>query len=167
MDEKLPELKKIIECLFFVSSTPLGLERLVEVTGSDADSILAVINELVEAHQDSGIGLRRIAGGWQFFTDPIYLPYIEKLYKPKVQHVSRAGMETLAVIAYRQPVTKAEIEEIRQVQVDGVLSTLLEKRLIKEVGRRETPGRPILYGTTEEFLALFGLNGLDDLPSMQ
>jgi len=166
MDEKAPELKKIIECLFFVSSTPLSLERLVDATGSDADSILTAVNELAEEHQDSGIGLRQIAGGWQFFTDPIYLPYIEKLYKPKVQHVSRAGMETLAVIAYRQPVTKAEIEEIRQVQVDGVISTLLEKRLIKEVGRKDTPGRPILYGTTEEFLTVFGLNGLSDLPAM-
>lgn len=166
MDEKAPELKKIIECLFFVSSTPLSLERLIEATESDADSILAAINELAEEHRDRGIGLRQIAGGWQFFTDPIYLPYIEKLYKPKVQHVSRAGMETLAVIAYRQPVTKAEIEEIRQVQVDGVISTLLEKRLIKEVGRKDTPGRPILYGTTEEFLTVFGLNGLSDLPPM-
>jgi len=166
MDEKKSELKKIVECLLFVSSVPLSVERLVEVTESDSESILTAINELTEAHQNSGIGLRQIAGGWQFFTDPAYMPYIEKLYKPKVQHVSRAGMETLAVIAYRQPVTKAEIEEIRQVQVDGVISTLLEKRLIKEVGRKDTPGRPILYGTTEEFLTVFGLNELGDLPPM-
>ena len=107
-----------------------------------------------------------IAGGWQFLTDKDLAPYIEKLYNPRSQQLSKAALETLAIVAYHQPVTRMEIDNIRQVKSDAVLGKLLEKSLVKEVGRLEGPGRPILYGTTREFLAAFNLNSLSELPEL-
>ena len=107
-----------------------------------------------------------IAGGWQFLTQPEAAPYIERLYKPRAQQLSKAALETLAIVAYRQPVTRAEIDNIRQVKSDAMLAKLMEKTLVKEVGRLDAPGRPILYGTTQEFLAAFGLVSLQELPPL-
>ena len=116
---------------------------------------------------ERGFHLRAIAGGWQFMTDEDYAPVIERLYRPKFHQLSLPAMETLAIIAYRQPITRAEISEIRQVDADSVISTLLDKRLICEVGRLDIPGRPILYGTSEQFLNFFGINSLNDLPPLE
>jgi len=158
------ELRRVLECLLFVASDPLSEKRLAEISGAKPHQVRPILEELEQKYLDSGFQLRQIAWGWQFTTQAIYAPYIEKLYRPKIQQLSRAAMETLAIIAYKQPVTKAEVAAIRGVDVDGVISTLLEKRLIQDVGRRLGPGRPLLYGTTDEFLTFFGINSLEDLP---
>lgn len=158
------ELERILECLFFVASEPLTLKQLAEICDRPCAEIAETIESLKGEYQNRGFRLRQIAGGWQFMTEAEYAPLIEKLYRPKFQQLSLAAMETLAIIAYKQPITRAEISEIRQVDADSVIATLLDKKLIREVGRREVPGRPILYGTSEQFLSFFGINSLSDLP---
>lgn len=165
--DSLIELKKLIECLFFVSQEPLKLDRIKDICQASPAELKQAIEELSAEYRDRGFTLRQVAGGWQFFTAPEYVTYIEQLYKPKIQQLSKAGLETLAIIAYKQPITRQEIENIRQVSADSAISTLLERHLIKDVGRRNVPGRPILYGTTEEFLSFFGLNSLDNLPDLE
>ena len=157
-------LKRILECLLFVASEPLTEARLADISGYDIKTVRIVLAEMAEIYQNHGFQLRQVAGGWQFSTDLGFAPLVEKLYRPKLQQLSQAAMETLAIIAYRQPITRAEIAAIRQVEVDGIVSSLLDKKLVKDVGRRLGPGRAILYGTTEEFLRFFGLNSLEDLP---
>jgi len=159
------ESKRILECLLFVASEPLSEKRLMEISGVEPRQLRMLLDELTQEYAGRGFTLRRLAGGWQFATQADHAPYIEKLYRPKMQQLSRAAMETLAIIAYKQPVTRAEVASIRQVEVDGIISNLLDKRLIREVGRRVGPGRALLYGTTDEFLSFFGLNSLDDLPA--
>jgi len=160
------ELIKILECLFFVASEPLTLTQLAEICGYPCSEIKAAIESMTELYRNRGFRLRQIAGGWQFMTEAEFAPFIEKLYRPKFQQLSMAAMETLAIIAYKQPVTRAEVSEIRQVDADSVIATLLDKKLIREVGRLEVPGRPILYGTSEQFLSFFGINSLSDLPEL-
>ena len=159
------ELKRVLECLLFVASEPLSEKRLSEISEGELLQVRVLLGELAEDYCERGFQLRQMAGGWRFITQASYAAYIEKLYRPKIQQLSRAAMESLAIIAYKQPVTRAEVAAIRGVDVDGVISTLLDKRLIQDVGRRLGPGRALLYGTTEEFLAFFGLNSLEDLPS--
>lgn len=161
------DLKKVLECLFFVASEPLTLRQLQEICGGDAEEVAEAVGQLVEDYEQRGFRLKEIAGGWQFMTEAEYAPVIEKLYRPKFYKLSMQAMETLAIIAYKQPITRAEISEIRQVDADGVISTLLDKKLIREVGRLEMPGKPILYGTSEQFLSFFGINSLKDLPDLQ
>ena len=158
------ELKRVLQCLLFMASEPLSEKRLAEISLSDPRQIRVLIGELEQEYTDSGFQLRQLAGGWQFVTQADYAPYIERLYRPKIQQLSRAAMETLAIIAYKQPITRAEVSAIRGVDVDGVISTLLDKRLIQDVGRCLGPGRALLYGTTDEFLAFFGIKSLEDLP---
>ena len=158
------ELKRVLECLLFVASDPLSEKRLAEISGSDPHQVRLLLEELEQKYSNSGFQLRQIAWGWQFTTQAVYAPFIEKLYRPKIQQLSRAAMETLAIIAYKQPITRAEVSAIRGVDADGVISTLLDKRLIKDVGRRLGPGRPLLYGTTDEFLTFFGIKSLENLP---
>ncbi|MEE0776446.1 MAG: SMC-Scp complex subunit ScpB, partial [Bacillota bacterium] len=117
-------------------------------------------------YANRGFFLAEIAGGYQFMTPKEMYPYVERLYRPKAQNLSKAAMETLAVIAYCQPVTRGEIEHIRGVNADGIVAGLLEKGLIDEVGRKDTPGKPVLYGTNDKFLQLLGLNSLEDLPQV-
>ena len=164
--DELLEIKRLIECLLFVSQEPLKSERLKEICQVSADILNRALDELIAEYKNKGFTLRQVAGGWQFFTVPEFVPYNEQLYKPKIQQLSKAGLETLAIIAYKQPITRQEIENIRQVSADSAISTLMERHLIKDVGRRNVPGRPILYGTTEEFLSFFGLNSLENLPDL-
>lgn len=159
-------LENVLECLFFVASEPLTIKQLKEICGAEKADIEAAIAKLSEDYSKRGFCLKQIAGGWQFMTEAEYAPVIEKLYRPKFHKLSMQAMETLAIIAYKQPVTRAEISEIRQVDADGVVATLLDKKLIKEVGRLDVPGRPILYGTSEQFLSFFGINTLKDLPPL-
>ena len=166
LDNEHNELKRVLEALFFVASEPLPLEKLQEITNAGNDALLLAASELIEEYSGKGFQLRTLAGGYQLFTPAEYAPYIEKLYRPKAQQLSRAAMETLAIIAYKQPITRGEIAAIRQVAVDGIVTNLLEKNLIKEVGRRIALGRPVLYGTTQEFLMFFGLNDLSELPEV-
>ena len=161
------KLKNILECLFFVASEPLSTKQLATICEYPEQEIEDTIKGLAAEYLERGFHLRAIAGGWQFMTDEDYAPVIERLYRPKFHQLSLPAMETLAIIAYRQPITRADISEIRQVDADSVISTLLDKRLICEVGRLDIPGRPILYGTSEQFLNFFGINSLNDLPPLE
>ncbi len=165
------QIKNIIEAMLFVSDKPLFLSEIKTVLeGPDANEIKDVIAELASEFETQGRALRikEIAGGYQIVTDTVFAPWLKKLYKTAgADRLSGPSLETLAIIAYKQPATKPEIEAIRGVNVDGVLKTLIEKNLVKIMGRRETVGRPIIYGTTQEFLQYFGLNSLDELPKLE
>ena len=161
------DIKPILESLLFVSESPVRLETLVEILPeSNKESILEGIHRIKTEYEDSSKGLElvEIAGGYQFRTKPKWAEWINRLKKTKAVKLSQSALETLAIIAYRQPVIRPAIEEIRGVDSGWILRTLLEKGLIKIMGRRDLPGRPIIYGTTKSFLELFGLNSLSDLP---
>jgi segregation and condensation protein B len=163
-------VKAILESLLFVADAPLTLQRLTEIVdGADKNEIAAALHELqTECDIGSrGIRLVEVAGGYQLRTAPANAEWIKKLLGGRPARMSRATLETLAIIAYRQPITKAEIEAIRGVDVDGVVNTLLERNLIRAVARKDGPGRPFLYGTTPEFLQLFNLKDLSHLPTLK
>ena len=159
-------LSKALECLLFVASEPLTEKQMAEICGVSRDEVKTALLSLEEAYIEHGFSLKQIAGGWQFMTAQEYAKIIEKLYRPKFHQLSNAAMETLAIIAYKQPITRAQISEIRQVDADSVVANLLDKRLIKEVGRMDIPGHPILYGTSNDFLSFFGINSIHDLPQL-
>jgi len=161
------ELRYAVESLLFVAAEPLSNAQMAEVIGVKAQQVEAAARALMEEYEGRGLLLRRIAGGWQFVTAPRFVSLVEKLYRPKYQQLSAAAMETLAIIAYKQPITRAEVSEIRQVDSDGVITTLLEKKLVAEVGRLAGPGRAILYGTSDDFLSFFGIDSLADLPELK
>ncbi len=169
MDPK--EVKSILECLLFVSDKPLSLATLKELLEPiDRRSLLEALGELQAEYDSQGraFHLVEIAEGWQLATRVAYAPWIRKLYKSRTANrLSRAALETLAIVAYRQPVSKAEIEDIRGVSADAALGSLLDRRLIRIVGRKEVVGRPLLYGTTREFLHYFGLKDLSDMPELK
>jgi segregation and condensation protein B len=162
--------KRIIEALIFASDKPISIQQLKDIMGDiDTRLIRRLINELKDEYLNSerSFGIMEVAGGFQFFTDPVYSRWVKKLYKIKQSdYLTGPSLETLAIIAYRQPATKAEIEAIRGVNVDGVVDNLLQKNIIKTTGRKEVVGRPFLYGTTNMFLQYFGLNSLDELPAL-
>jgi segregation and condensation protein B len=163
-------LAPILEGLLFAAGAPVAVARLVEaLDGPDRKQVMRALELLDAKLAEDGRGLRlmRVAGGYQLRTLAEHGPWIRRLLGGKPPRLSRALMETLAIIAYRQPCTRPEIEAIRGVDVDGVLSTLLERRLAKIVGRKEAPGRPILYGTTKDFLEVFGLPDLEALPPLK
>jgi segregation and condensation protein B len=162
------EIKPILESLFFVSESPVRLETLVEILPeSSKEVILEGIRRIKTEYEEGskGIELLEVAGGYQFRTKPKWAEWIQRLKKAKTVKLSHSALETLAIVAYRQPVIRPAIEEIRGVDSGWVLRTLLEKGLIKMMGRKEMPGRPIVYGTTKTFLELFNLNTLSDLPT--
>jgi len=164
------EIKPILEGLFFVSDSPIRLETLVEILPeSNKEVILNGIRQIQTEYEDpsKGIELTEIAGGYQFRTKPMWAGWVNRLKKAKAIKLSQAALETLAIVAYRQPVIRPAIEEIRGVDSGSVLHTLLEKGLIKVMGRKDLPGRPIVYGTAKAFLELFGLNTLSDLPTLK
>lgn len=166
METQREHWRRLLEALLFVAWEPASVKRLAEALGLEPKFTQELLLELQEAYVGRGFQLVEIAGGWQFLTQPEAAPYIERLYKPRAQQLSKAALETLAIVAYRQPVTRAEIDNIRQVKSDAMLAKLMEKTLVKEVGRLDAPGRPILYGTTQEFLAAFGLVSLQELPPL-
>ena len=157
--------------MLFVSDKPLFLSEIKGVLEDpDANEIKEVIAELAGEFETQARALRvkEIAGGYQIVTDPVLAPWLKKLYKTAgSDRLSGPSLETLAIIAYKQPASKPEIEAIRGVNVDGVLKTLVEKNLVRILGRRETVGRPIIYGTTQDFLQYFGLNSLEELPRLE
>ncbi len=165
------EIKAVIECLLFVSDKPLSLGSLHNLFERvDRRTLLACLDELKAEYdlQGRAFQLVEIAEGYQLSTRVQYAPWIRKLYKNRANSkLSRAALETLAIIAYRQPVTKAEIEDIRGVSADGVVNSLAERKLVRIVGRKEVVGRPLLYGTTKEFLHFFGLKDLTDMPELK
>ena len=164
------ELKAILESLLFASGTPVRPDTLVEILPeSSKEEILEGIRQLRAEYEDprKGLELEEIAGGYQFRTKPKWSEWVNRLKKVKTVKFSRAALETLAIVAYRQPIIRPEIEEIRGVDSGWVLRSLLEKGLIKITGRKDLPGRPIVYGTTLAFLELFGLGKLSDLPTLK
>jgi segregation and condensation protein B len=164
------EIKPILESLFFVSDSPIRLETLVEILPeSNKEAILGGIRQIRAEYEDlsRGIELTEISGGYQFRTKPRWAGWVSRLKKTKAIKLSQAALETLAIVAYRQPIIRPAIEEIRGVDSGSVLHTLLEKGLIKIMGRKDLPGRPIVYGTTKAFLELFSLNTLSDLPTLK
>ncbi len=160
-------LRSVLEALLFAAEHPMGIGRLVRVTGADRDAVRAALGDLVDFYRDRGVRLSEVAGGWQFRTAPAHAPFVRELLGRRPPRLSRAQMETLAIVAYRQPVTKPEVEEIRGVDCGSALRVLLERELLKVLGRKEEPGRPLLYGTTPKFLELFGLRTLRELPTLQ
>lgn len=162
------ETKAIIESLLFVTKEPLTLKTLSHILELPEREIREMLDELIAEYNTDkhGINIQLVANGYQLYTRPEFAPYIEKLYKPQNTYgLSRAALETLAIVAYKQPVTRAQIEVIRGVKVDSSLGTLTEKNLVREVGRKDGPGRPMLFGTTEKFLRYFGLKDLSELPN--
>ena len=169
MSEELSR-RAIVEALLFVAEDPLPLSRLQEALGDeDPAATDATIRELALALDEPGRGLmvQEVAGGFRLATRPEANPWVQRLQEVKPARLSRAALETLAIIAYKQPITKAEIEAIRGVAVDGVLRTLLERDLVRILGRKAEAGRPILYGTSNAFLEHFGLKDLGDLPTLR
>lgn len=159
-----PRLKSILESLLFITKKPVTIEELQSVIGVDAKLIEKTLYDLFVEYESRGMNFVKIAGGYHMVTKPENVDYVDKLiHSPILTTLSNAALETLAIIAYKQPITRLTIENIRGVNSDGVVETLLEKRLIQEVGRGEGLGRPILYGTTVDFLRHFGLKDLSDL----
>ncbi|HZW84185.1 MAG TPA: SMC-Scp complex subunit ScpB [Candidatus Deferrimicrobium sp.] len=160
------EMLAAVECVLFVATEPLSVERISQVIDLGLEDTKELLDMLTRNYNEQKRGMQvvELAGGYQISTRPELAVYIERLYKPQFQGLSHAALETLAIIAYKQPVTRGEIELIRGVQSDRAVSTLLEKELVKEIGRKDGPGRPILFGTTEQFLRHFGLKDLEELP---
>ena len=163
-----------IEALLMAGSRPITEARIGELLGingkSTAETIRTAIEELNGLYEKSGRAFRaqRVAGGWQLFTLPAFAPLVTRLQKDhRDARLSQPALETLSIIAYRQPIMRAEIEAIRGVACGEVLRALLERRLVKIAGRAEQPGRPMLYGTTPNFLKVFGLPGIDALPALE
>jgi len=168
--QSLEERKAIIEALIYVSDEPLSAKGIAAVLKEDQQVIDKAITALTEEFNSRGGGLqlREIAGGWQFATRPEYHEHVRAFLKSRPSaKLSLASLETLAVIAYKQPITVPEILEIRGVQSPSSIKTLLDKKLIVAKGRKETVGRPMMYGTSKEFLIQFGLKDLSDLPSIE
>jgi segregation and condensation protein B len=165
------EIKPILEALIFVSPTPLSLKKILEVLGEGfpKKDIEAALTQLQAEYEtpERGLYLQEVAEGFQFRTKPRNSEWIKLLKKISPSRLSKAALDTLAIIAYKQPVTRGDMEHLRGVEVDGIVRTLLEKNLIRILGRKEIPGRPILYGTTQRFLELFELKDLSSLPSLE
>jgi segregation and condensation protein B len=158
-------LTDILYALLFVAEAPLSVETLAEVVGEPPESVERALQTLEQQLQQRGaIQLMRLAGGYQLATKPEYAPYIARLLNPPPKRLSRAALEVLAIVAYQQPVTQAQIDALRGVDSSHTIRQLVVKGLLKEVGRKEAPGRPVLYGTTPQFLHYFGLESLEQLP---
>lgn len=168
---ELRELKAILETLLFVSHGPVTADRLASVLeGVPKAEVRQALRSLQEEFDQIGRGLQvvEVAGGFQLVTRSDYGPWIKRLEKNKpAPKLSRSALESLAIIAYKQPIVRAEVEQIRGVEASGVIRTLLERKLIRMVGRKEMPGRPIMYGTTKYFLQHFGLRDLAELPPLR
>ena len=165
-----PELKKILETLLFITDAPLSIKKLAGITEEKEEIIKDHIKSLQEDYEKSGstFQIRQTAGGWQMATRAEYGIWVRKLYNTKMTvRLTQAALETLCIVAYKQPITKSEIEAVRGVDSSGPLDTLTQRKLIYVSGRKEIPGRPLLYATTQEFLRQFGLNTIKDLPKLE
>jgi len=171
MDEQLQHIKGAIESLLFVNEKVVTMEQIKKVLETiGAPEIKKAIKTLQSEHEESksGIIIDEIAGGYQMLSNPSYAEYVRKFYKTKhKEKLSKPALETTAIVAYKQPVTRADIEIIRGVNSDGVVNHLLNKELIKVIGRKDVPGKPFLYGTTKQFMEYFGLRSLSDLPKLE
>lgn len=164
-------IKAVVEALLFSSEKPLMVDQIRKVLDNlAADQIKEKILELKEEYERTNRGMRifEVAGGYQMITSPVFATFLRKLYKgpQSADKLSKPALETLAIIAYKQPLSKLEIESLRKVNVDGVITTLMDKNLIRITGRKKAPGRPKVYGTSREFLEYFGLKSLEELPKI-
>lgn len=164
----MEDLKNIVESLLFVSDAPLTIERLKQViAGAETTELREALEELTAEYEtrQGSFYLNQVAGGYQIRTRSEYSEWIKRLLQPKPQRLSKAALETLAIIAYKQPVIRSDVENLRGVDCGGVLRVLLERKFIRVLGRKEIPGRPLIYATTKHFLEVFGLKNLKDLPT--
>lgn len=164
------KLKQLLECLLFVTNHPLNIAELADMIGESEELIRSALEEMKKdlENRQSAIQIAEVAEGVQFASRTGYGYWVKKLFKDQTTYrLSPSAFETLAIIAYKQPITRVEIEEIRGVDVSGVLETLFERKLVKIAGRKETVGRPLLYGTTQDFLRHFNLWKISDLPSLE
>ncbi|MFC1571365.1 SMC-Scp complex subunit ScpB [Candidatus Margulisiibacteriota bacterium] len=163
----MDNLASILESLLFVARKPLNPKELVEILPAPKELIVATLEELIKAYEGRGINIVKVAGGYLMGTNPDNAEFIHSHLHAKLEtRLTSQALETLSIIAYKQPVTAVEVERIRGVNPDGPIETLLQKKLIQELGRSEAVGRPYLYGTTTEFLRHFGLKNLSDLPPL-
>ena len=160
------KLQRDLEALLFVASEALSIKQLAKVTGAEESEVTLALQKIDEEFAHRGVVLRQIAGGYRFASSPGAREAVEAYLLPPKSNLSPAALETLAIVAYTQPCTKGEIEDIRGVSADSVIATLVDRRFLTESGRKDTPGRPMLYKTTAEFLEAFGLRSLEDLPSV-
>jgi segregation and condensation protein B len=163
-------LPAVLESLLFAAGAPVPMTRLLEaLEGPSRAEIVHALETLAAAYEREGRGLRlvRVAGGYQLRTPPEHAPWVRRLLRERPPRLSRPMLETLAIVAYRQPCTRLEIEAVRGVDADAVLATLTDRRLVRILGRKEAPGRPLLYGTTKDFLEVFGLPDLGSLPPLR
>ena len=162
-------VRTVVESLLFVTDKPVTMDQLHEATGIEGARLVAALEQLAGTHREgvSGLVLAEVAGGWQLRTDPDSGEFVRRFLRVKPHRLTRAALETLSIIAYRQPVTRPEIEDVRGVDSGAVVKALLERRLIKILGKKDEVGRPILYGTTREFLEFFALKDLSALPTLR
>ncbi len=160
--------KKHVEALLFASGNPMSTKKIAQIVEMPEQHIELLVGQLIleMSADDRGLTITKVANGYQMCTKPELSTVVKKMAQVQDNKLSLAAMETLSIVAFKQPITKLEIESIRGVKVDKVLTKLLERQMIKEIGRKETIGRPIIYGTTDEFLKSFGLNDLKDLPPL-
>ena len=164
----MENIKNIIESLLFVAEEPLTVDRLKRILAqADTKEIRRALDDIAAEYdaRKGGFYLHQVAGGYQVRTRPEYSPWIKRLIQPKPLRLSKAALETLAIVAYKQPVIRSDIEHIRGVDCGGVLRVLLERNFIRVLGRKEIPGRPLIYATTRRFLEVFDLKTLKDLPT--
>ena len=160
-------LGPVVEAILFASGDPLPARRIADIVeGATVEEVKASLAELATDHLTRGTRLVEVAGGWQMRTAPEHQRYVRKLFRERPHRLTRAATETVAIVAYKQPVTRQEIEAVRGVDTGGVLESLVERRLVKVVGRKDVPGRPLVYATTQEFLELFGLKSIRELPTL-
>jgi segregation and condensation protein B len=156
-----------IEALLFVAGEPIDAKQIARLVGEDEKAVALALQQLAEEYENRGIVIREVGGGYRFATSPLVREVVEAYLLPPKTTISAQSLEALAIVAHMQPVTKSEIESIRGVNSDSVVSTLLERGFIEESGRKDVVGRPLLYTTTQFFLESFGLRSLDDLPALE
>lgn len=168
MEDK--EIEAVIEGLLFAAGDVLPLDKIADVIELDKKTTMSILNRMIDTAKSPGRGIliREINGGYQLCTKMEHYEYVKKLFEPRQkQGLSQAAFETLAIIAYNQPITRAKLEHIRGVNSDSAVTKLLERNLIREAGRLDAPGKPILYESTEEFLRCFGFKSISDLPTLE
>ena len=167
MELQINQLKNILESLLFIARKPLAPEEVAKIVNLSEETVAAALDDLVAEYSQRGINIIKVAGGYLMGTNHENADYVHNLLHAKLQtSLSHQALETLSIIAYKQPITRAEIERIRGVNSDGPIETLLQKKLIREISRSSAVGHPYLYGTTAEFLRHFGLEDLKDLPPL-
>ncbi len=162
--------KQIVEALIVAAGEPVSAARLAEIVPAlEASDVAGLVAEITREYEAAGRALEiwEVAGGYQLRTHASVAPYLRLLHRERALRLTRAGLETMAIVAYRQPVTRAEIEHVRGVEAGPVLKSLVDRKLVRIAGHREVPGRPLVYATTKRFLEVFGLGKLDDLPTLR